>query len=561
MHQILYKTRRNFKGCIKKWGRWKKFQIVKFWPTAQVEIPASRFPGITRRLPGLFLLHADSAGNIKVLNFINYYPAPRKSSISVGLIKIGRSNAEWLIFTGEIFMMTLQDYLNSNKDRFLNELLELLRIPSVSADSSFKGDMLRAADFVKAKLEAAGAEKVEICPTKGHPIVYGEKIIDVTLPTILVYGHYDVQPATPYELWETPPFEPQIRNEKIYARGACDDKGQVYMHLKAFESMMQTGTLSCNVKFMIEGEEEVGSPNLGNFCIENREKLKADVVLISDTSMIANDIPSIDVGLRGLSYMEVEVTGPNRDLHSGVYGGAVANPVNILCQMIASMHDKDNRITIEGFYDNVISVSEADRREMAKTPFDVEEYKRDLGIKEVWGETGYNVIERTGIRPTLDVNGIWGGYTGEGAKTVLPSKAYAKISMRLVPNQTGDEISEKFRKHFEKIAPPNVQVKVTPHHGGNPVLTPTDSVEFQAASKAMEASFGKKPVPTRGGGSIPIVALFEKELGLKSVLFGFGLDSDALHSPNEHYGLFNFYKGIETIPYFYRYYAEMKKNT
>lgn len=454
--------------------------------------------------------------------------------------------------------MDRSSYIDTNKDKFLNELFELLRIPSVSADSSFKEDTMKAAEYIKNKLIEAGADAVELCETDGYPIVYGEKIVDPSLPTVLVYGHYDVQPATPYELWTTPPFDPQVRDGKIYARGACDDKGQVYMHVKAFEAMMQTNSLSCNVKFMIEGEEEVGSPNLGPFCIANKERLKADVVLISDTSMIANDTPSIDVGLRGLSYVEVEVTGPNRDLHSGVYGGAVANPVNVLCDMIASLHDEDKRITVEGFYDNVLETSAADREAMAKTPFDLNEFKEDLGINEIMGEKGFSTIERTGIRPTLDVNGIWGGYIGEGAKTVLPSKAYAKISMRLVPNQTGDEITEKFTKHFEKIAPAGVEVKITPHHGGNPVLTPTDGAEYKAASKAMQTTFGKEPIPTRGGGSIPIVALFEKELGLKSVLMGFGLDSDALHSPNEHYGLFNFYKGIETIPYFYQYYKEMK---
>lgn len=455
--------------------------------------------------------------------------------------------------------MNRNEYIEANKDRFLNELIDLLKIPSVSADSSFAEDTMKAAEFVKESLLKAGVDSAEVISTKGYPVVYGEKMIDASLPTILVYGHYDVQPATPYELWTTPPFEPAIRDGKIYARGACDDKGQMYMHVKAFEAMVQSNTLTCNVKFMIEGEEEVGSSNLGPFCIANREKLKADMVLISDTSMIANDTPSIDVGLRGLSYVEVEVTGPNRDLHSGVYGGAVANPINILAKMIASLHDENNHITIDGFYDNVLEVSASDREAMAQTPFDLNEFKKDLDVEDIWGESGYSTIERTGIRPTLDVNGIWGGYIGEGAKTVLPSKAYAKISMRLVPNQTSEEITEKFTKHFEKIAPSGVKVKVTPHHGGEPVLTPTDSVEFQAASKAMEKTFGKAPIPTRGGGSIPIVALFEKELGLKSVLFGFGLDSDALHSPNEHYGLFNFFKGIETIPYFYEYYSEMKK--
>jgi acetylornithine deacetylase/succinyl-diaminopimelate desuccinylase-like protein len=461
--------------------------------------------------------------------------------------------------------MNHTSYLEANKDRFLNELLDLLKLPSVSADSKFAGDVKKTAEFVAEKLKAAGAEKVEVCPTAGHPIVYGEKFVDAALPTILVYGHYDVQPADPIELWHSPPFEPVIKKTEehpegaIYARGACDDKGQMYMHVKAFESMIQTNSLACNVKFMIEGEEEVGSSHLGPFIKANKERLKADVVLVSDTSMIANDTPSIDVGLRGLAYMEVEVLGPNRDLHSGVYGGAVANPVTILCQMIASLHDKNNHITIPGFYNDVIEVSAADRAEMAKAPFDLEAYKKDLAINEVWGETGYSTVERTSIRPTLEVNGIWGGYIGEGSKTVLPAKANAKISMRLVPGQSSHKIAQMFKSHFESIAPAYVKVKVTENHGGEPVLTPTDSVEYKAAAKAMETTFGKTPIPTRGGGSIPIIALFEAELGIKSVLFGFGLDSDALHSPNEKYGLFNFYKGIETIPYFYKYYAEMKK--
>jgi acetylornithine deacetylase/succinyl-diaminopimelate desuccinylase-like protein len=462
-------------------------------------------------------------------------------------------------------MSEINTYIDQNRQRFLDELFDFLRIPSISADSAHKDDMFKTAEFVKEKLIIAGADKVEVCPTAGYPIVYGEKMIDPSLPTVLVYGHYDVQPATPLELWETPPFEPTIRKTAvhpdgaIFARGSCDDKGQVYMHVKAFEIMMKTNSLACNVKFMIEGEEEVGSSNLGIFVKANKERLKADVVLISDTSILANDVPSIDCGLRGLSYVEVEVTGPNRDLHSGVYGGAVANPINILAKMIASMHDENNHITIPGFYDGVLETSAADRAEMAKTPFDLEEYKKDLGVSEDWGEKGFSTIERTGIRPTLDVNGIWGGYTGEGAKTVLPSKAFAKISMRLVPNQKSDEITAMFQKHFESIAPASVKVQVRPHHGGEAVLTPTDSIAFKAASKAMEQTYGKKPIPTRGGGSIPIVALFEKELGLKSVLMGFGLDSDALHSPNEHYGLFNYYKGIETIPLFHKYFAELSK--
>ena len=450
----------------------------------------------------------------------------------------------------------IQTYIQEHKDRFLSELLDLLRIPSVSADSKYKADVRLAAEFIGEKLALAGADNVEICETAGFPIVFGEKIIDSSLPTILVYGHYDVQPADPLNLWDSPPFEPIIKDEKIYARGACDDKGQVYMHLKAFEAMMATNTLPCNVKFMIEGEEEVGSDNLGTFVEAHKEKLKADVILISDTAIIANDTPSIDVGLRGLSYMEVEVMGSNRDLHSGVYGGAVANPINILSKMIASLHDENNHITIPNFYDDVIELSSEEREAMALTPFDLEAYKTDLGINDIRGEAGYSTIERASIRPTLDVNGIWGGYIGEGAKTVLPSKASAKISMRLVPNQQSDKITELFTKHFESIAPAGVTVKVKAHHGGEPYITHTDSKEYRAAEKAMEETFGKKPVPTRGGGSIPIVALFEKELGLKTVLMGFGLDTDAIHSPNEHFGLFNFYKGIETIPLFFKYYSE-----
>jgi acetylornithine deacetylase/succinyl-diaminopimelate desuccinylase-like protein len=453
----------------------------------------------------------------------------------------------------------MTNYLESNKQRFLDELLDLLRIPSVSADSSFKGDVRRAAEFVRDKLTAAGLDKAALYETPGHPIVYAEKIVDANRPTVLVYGHYDVQPADPYELWNSPPFEPTIRDERIYARGACDDKGQFYMHIKAIEAMVATDGLPCNVKVMIEGEEEVGSDHLGTFVKENRDMLKADVILISDTSIISNETPSLEMGLRGLSYVEVQVTGANRDLHSGVYGGGVANPINVLCEMIASLHDENGRVTIPGFYENVVDLSDAERAELAKAPFNLEEYKKDLGINDVLGETGYSTNERTSIRPTLDVNGIWGGYTGEGAKTVLPSKASAKISMRLVPNQTPDEITEMFTTHFKSIAPAGVTVSVVPHHGGMPYVTPVDSVEFEAASKAFEEAWGKKPIPTRGGGSIPITALFEQELGIKSILMGFGLDSDALHSPNESYGLFNFYKGIETIPYFYKHYAALKQ--
>ena len=458
-------------------------------------------------------------------------------------------------------------YLDQNKDRLLSELIDLLKIPSISADSKYKPDVIKTAEAVKQRLIEAGADNVELSQTKGNPVVYGEKIIDPEKPTVIVYGHYDVQPADPVNLWDSPPFEPVIKKTAvhpggaIFARGACDDKGQMYMHVKAFEFMMKTNTLPCNVKFMIEGEEEVGSPSLGPWIIENKNRLKGDVILISDTSIIANDIPSIDVGLRGLAYMEVEVVGPNRDLHSGVYGGAVANPVNILCKMIADCHDENNHITIPGFYEDVMELSKGERDELAKAPFDLADFKKDLEIAEERGEKGYSSNERTGIRPTLDVNGIWGGYTGEGAKTVLPSKASAKISMRLVPNQDSHKISELFRKHFEKTAPKSVKVKVTAHHGGEPVVVSTESTGYKAASKAMQETYGKKPIPTRGGGSIPIVALFKKELGLDSILFGFGLDSDALHSPNEHYGLFNYYKGIETIPLFYNYFTELQSKS
>ncbi len=461
--------------------------------------------------------------------------------------------------------MNTQTYIEQNQKRFLDELLDLLRIPSVSADPAYSDDVFKTAEFIRAKLESAGAENIEVCQTAGYPIVYGDKIIDKSLPTVLVYGHYDVQPPDPMDLWESGPFDPVIKKTDIhpegaiFARGACDDKGQAYMHIKAFEAMLATDSLPCNIKFMIEGEEEIGSDNLGIFCRANMERLACDVVLISDTSIIANDVPSITVGLRGMSYVEVEVTGPNRDLHSGVYGGAVANPINVLSKMIASMHDENGHITIPGFYDKVATVTDVERAEMNKAPFSLEDYKKDLDIDDVHGEKGYTTLERTSIRPTLDCNGMWGGYIGEGAKTVLPSKAFAKISMRLVPNQTSEEITELFQKHFESIAPASVKVEVKPHHGGEPAVTPTDTAEYKAAHKAMETTYGVAPLPARSGGSIPIVALFEEVLGVKTVLMGFGLDSDAIHSPNEHYGLFNYYKGIETIPHFYQNYAELKK--
>jgi acetylornithine deacetylase/succinyl-diaminopimelate desuccinylase-like protein len=462
-------------------------------------------------------------------------------------------------------MNTIQTYIKDNKERFLNELIELLKIPSVSADPAYKKDVLRTADFVLDSLKKAGCDKVEICETPGYPIIYGEKIIDKNLPTVLIYGHYDVQPADPINLWHSPPFEPVIKKTEIhpegaiFARGACDDKGQMFMHIKALEYMTSTGNLPCNVKFMIEGEEEVGSESLSWFVPRNKEKLANDVILISDTGMIASDIPSITTGLRGLSYVEVEVTGPNRDLHSGLYGGAVANPINILTKMIASLHDENNHITIPGFYDNVEDLSSEERAEMAKAPFSLDKYKDALKIDEVYGEKGYSTNERNSIRPTLDVNGIWGGYTGEGAKTVIASTAFAKISMRLVPNQDWREITELFKKHFESIAPASVKVLVKPHHGGQGYVTPIDTIAYKAASKAYETSFGKTPIPQRSGGSIPIVALFEKELKSKTILMGFGLDSDAIHSPNEHFGVWNYLKGIETIPYFYKYFTALSK--
>jgi len=455
-------------------------------------------------------------------------------------------------------MQAWKDYQEKNKDRFLNELLELLRIPSVSARSEHKEDMKRCAEAVKKSLLDAGATKADIFPTEGHPIVYAERITDPSKPTVLVYGHYDVQPADPLELWKSGPFDPTIKDGKIYARGSCDDKGQFYMHVKALETMVQTNSLPTNIKFCIEGEEEIGSPNLAKFVKANKELLKADVILISDTAMISMENPSIDIGVRGLSYIEVEVTGPNRDLHSGVYGGAVANPITILAKMIASCHDQNNHITIPGFYDDVVEATPEERKLMAQAPYSESEYKTDLGVTELWGEKGFSTNERTGIRPTIELNGIWGGYTGEGAKTVLPSKANAKISARLVPNQSAEKITEKLLNYFKSIAPPGVTVKAEEHHGGEPYMTPIDSTAYKAAARAIETTFGKKPIPVRGGGSIPICSLFEKELGVKIVFMGFGLDSDNLHSPNEKYDIFNFYKGIETIPYFHKFFAESK---
>lgn len=453
-------------------------------------------------------------------------------------------------------MEKVTQYIDQHKDRFLDELFGLIRIPSISSISDHKPDMIRAAEYWKETILKAGADKAEVIPTAGNPVVYGEKIIDPAKPTVLVYAHYDVMPVDPIELWKSSPFEPEVRDGKIYARGADDDKGQGFMHAKAFEAMVNTGELPCNVKFMIEGEEEIGSPNLEQFCIDYKEMLKADIILVSDTGMIAQDIPSITVGLRGLAYLEVEVTGPNRDLHSGLFGGAVANPINILSQMIASLTDENNKITIPGFYDKVIQLTDEERAEMAKAPFNLENYKKAIDVNEVHGEEGYSTIERTGIRPTLDVCGIWGGYTGEGAKTVLPSKASAKISMRLVPNQDHEEISKLFEDYFVSIAPASVKVKVTNLHGGHGYVAPTNTKAYKAASKAYEKTFGKTPVPVRSGGSIPIISTFDRVLGIKSILMGFGLESDAIHSPNENYPLFNFHKGLETIPWFYKFYTE-----
>jgi len=453
-------------------------------------------------------------------------------------------------------MNNIKNYIETNQARFLEELFSLLRIPSVSSKTEHQPDMLKCAERWKELLLQAGCDIAEIHPTEGAPVVYGEKMINENYPTVLVYAHYDVMPAEPFELWNTPPFEPTIIDGRIYCRGADDDKGQSFMHAKAFEYLMKTNQLTCNVKFMIEGEEEVGSKHLYKFCETNKEKLQADVILVSDTGMIDTNTPSITVGLRGLTYLEVEVTGPNRDLHSGLFGGAVANPINILCKMVSSITDEKNRITIPGFYDDVLVVSEEERTMMAKAPFDEKVYKNAIDVEELLGEEGYTPLEHTGIRPTFDLCGIWGGYTGEGSKTVLPSKAYAKLSMRIVPHQDPEKISELFKKHFEAIAPKCVKVKVTPHHGGNPYVSPIDMPAYKAAEQAIETTYGKKPIPTRSGGSIPIIAGFDKILGIKSILLGFGLESDAIHSPNESYRLDHFFKGIETISYFYKFFGE-----
>lgn len=447
-------------------------------------------------------------------------------------------------------------YQEKNKERFLNEMLDLLLIPSISAKTEHKGDMMRCAEAVKKSLLDAGCDKADVMATDGHPVVYGEKIIDASKPTVLVYGHYDVQPPEPLELWTNPPFEPTIVDGKVFARGSADDKGQFYMHVKAMETLVKTNTMTTNIKFLIEGEEEVGSPSLGKFVAANKELLKTDVILISDSSLLSMENPSLDIGMRGLSYIQLEVTGANRDLHSGTYGGAVANPITILAKMIAGCHDKKNHITIPGFYDDVALPTKEERKLLRKAPYNEKEYMEELGVKELWGEKGFTTYERTGVRPTLEVNGIWGGYTGEGAKTVLPSKAFAKISARLVPNQSSHKITEILLNYFKSVAPPSVTVKAELHHGGEPYMTPIDSKGYLAAAKALKTTFKKKPIPVRGGGSIPICSILEKELGVKIIFMGFGLDNDNLHSPNEKYNIENYYKGIETIPYFHKYFAE-----
>ena len=448
----------------------------------------------------------------------------------------------------------MEKYIKDNEGRWFEELFSLLRIPSISSDQNHKGDMLRCAERPTHLLKEAGADEAAVYPTDGHPVVFGQKIVSSELPTVLVYGHYDVQPVDPLELWKSDPFEPEIHDGAIWGRGANDDKGQLFMHLKAFEYLVRAGKLRHNVKFIFEGEEEIGSPSLAKWAEANKERLAASVILVSDTTMISDKVPSINCGMRGLAYLEVKVTGPNKDLHSGHYGGAVANPINVLCDMISSLIDKDGRITVKGFYDNVVELSSADRAQLARAPFDLDEYKHFLGINEVKGEKGYTTLERTGIRPCLDVCGIWGGFTGEGSKTVLPSEAHAKISMRLVPNQDSETISRLFTEHFLSIAPPYVKVEVRPCHGGNGFLIPISSKAYQAASRAMAEVYGTDPVPSRGGGSIPILADLQHILGIDPLLMGFGLERDTIHSPNESYLLSQFFAGIRSLALFYKYY-------
>lgn len=457
-----------------------------------------------------------------------------------------------------MIMNKVNEYIAANRERFLAELFELLRIPSISAQAEYKDDMVRCAEWLRDALLKSGADRAEVMPTAGNPVVYAEKTVEPSAPTVLVYGHYDVMPVDPLDEWKTEPFEPVVKDGRIYARGADDDKGQLFMHVKAFEAMVKTGSLPCNVKFMLEGEEETGSASLYKFCEDNRAMLRSDVILVSDTSLIGWDTPSITCGLRGLTYMQVEVQGPDRDLHSGLFGGAVANPANALAGIIAKLIDDKGRITIPGFYDGVRELTAAQREEFNKAPFDPAAYKKSLGIGDVAGEEGYTTMERTGVRPSLDVNGIWGGYTGEGTKTIIPAKASAKISMRLVPDQDYHRIGELFTRYVERLEPESVKVKCEFLHGGAPYVTPTDLPAYRAAERAMEQTFGKKPLPYYSGGSIPIISGFEKILGVKSVLMGFGLDIDAIHSPNESFGLDNFYRGIETLPLFYKYFAETK---
>lgn len=462
-------------------------------------------------------------------------------------------------------MEQLKETLDKNKQRYLEELIELLKIPSVSADTAYNQDVLDCADAVAKSMQAAGLDAVELLATKGYPVVYGEKIIDANLPTVLVYGHYDVQPPDPLGLWLSPPFDPVVKqteihpNGAVFARGSADDKGQFFMHIKALEGMIANNLLPCNVKVMIEGEEEIGSESLEDFLLEYKEKLAADIVLISDTEMLAKEEPTLTIGLRGISYWELMVTGPDKDLHSGVYGGAVPNPINVLARMITKLHDENGRITIPGFYDKVAELSVEQREDFAKLPISEKDFLAQVGVTKTEGEKGYSSLEHTSTRPTLDANGIWGGYTGSGAKTVIPSKAYAKISMRLVPHQEVEDINRLFEDYIKQIAPESVKVKLTPFHGGMPYILPSEDVGYKAAKLALQESFGKEALDFRGGGSIPIVAVFQEILGLKSVLLGFGLNSDVIHSPNENFGLDNFYKGIETIPYFFKHYAELKK--
>lgn len=453
-------------------------------------------------------------------------------------------------------MKKSNQFVCENRERFLEELFELLRIPSISAQSDHRDDMVKTAEWLRASLLKAGADRAEVMPTAGNPVVYAEKIIDPAKPTVVVYGHYDVMPEDPKDEWRTSPFEPVIKDGRIWCRGADDDKGQLFMHAKAFEAMVATGELPCNVKFMLEGEEEIGSPSLYGWCEENKELVKGDIILISDTSMISMDTPSITCGLRGLCYMQVEVTGPDHDLHSGLYGGAVANPANVLANLITKLVDEKGRVTIPGFYDDVRILTEEERTNFNKAPYDKEEYMRGVGVEELAGEEGFTTIERTGVRPSLDVNGIWGGYTLEGTKTIIPSKAYAKISMRLVPDQNWQKIAVLFEDYFRSIAPKCVKVDVKALHGGQPYVSPTDLKAYKAAEAAIVDTFGKQPLPFYSGGSIPIVSGFENILGMKSILIGFGLGKDAIHSPNESYGLDQFYKGIDTIIRFYKHFAE-----